>query len=282
MAVAAVSADASLLRRFGIGDAHCHPQDDGEDTARRILALSAAHVAVMGTRLGDWADVEALAQAAPHKVIPCFGVHPWFAHRHALHPDQATQPAALLDAPANGRDSPDRHPALLAALGPGGDLAVAAPEQWRPRLRELLLRHPHALVGEFGLDRAAVVPGSRLQPGWDHQLALTEAHLALAAELRRPVSMHCVQGYGHLQDMLRRLGPEGCPPKIMLHSYGGSVDLVKGFTRLPGGLGERIYFSFSDVINGRKPGQRAKLLQRLAAVPAERLLLESDQNSPAG
>lgn len=42
-------------------------QDDGEDTARRILALSAAHVAVMGTRLGDWADVEALAQAAPHK-----------------------------------------------------------------------------------------------------------------------------------------------------------------------------------------------------------------------
>eukprot|EP00198_Chlamydomonas_reinhardtii_P014418 XP_001703755.1 predicted protein [Chlamydomonas reinhardtii] len=227
MAVAAVSADASLLRRFGIGDAHCHPQrglaatppmraftlrpDDGEDTARRILALSAAHVAVMGTRLGDWADVEALAQAAPHKA------------------------------------------------GSRG-----------------------AYVGEFGLDRAAVVPGSRLQPGWDHQLALTEAHLALAAELRRPVSMHCVQGYGHLQDMLRRLGPEGCPPKIMLHSYGGSVDLVKGFTRLPGGLGERIYFSFSDVINGRKPGQRAKLLQRLAAVPAERLLLESDQNSPAG
>ncbi|KAG2449891.1 hypothetical protein HYH02_005413 [Chlamydomonas schloesseri] len=292
MTATAATADTSLLRRFGIGDAHCHPQDDAEDCARRLLALAAPHVAVMGTRLGDWGEVEALAAAAPHKVIPCFGVHPWFAHRHALRPEQAAAPAALLDAPSNGRDSPDRHPQLLAALGPGGDMAVAAPEEWLPRLRELLARHPHALVGEFGLDRAAVVPGTRLQPGWEHQLALTEAHLRLAAELGRPVSMHCVQGYGHLQvgaggraggwDMLRRLGPAGCPPKIMLHSYGGSVDLIKGFTKMPGGLGERIYFSFSDVINGRKPGQREKLLERLAAVPAGRLLLESDQNSPAG
>ena len=30
----------------------------------------------------------------------------------------------------------------------------------------------------------------------DHQLALTESHLKLAAELRRPVSMHCVRAYG--------------------------------------------------------------------------------------
>ncbi len=52
---------------------------------------------------------------------------------------------------------------------------------------------PQAIVGEFGLDRSSLVPGTRLQPSWEHQLQLVKTHLALAAELRRPVSMHCVQ-----------------------------------------------------------------------------------------
>ncbi len=42
------------------------------------------------------------------------------------------------------------------------------------------------------------------QTRFEHQLALTEHHLALAAEFCRPVSLHCVQSYGHLSDMLRR------------------------------------------------------------------------------
>lgn len=50
-----------------------------------------------------------------------------------------------------------------------------------------------AIVGEFGLDRSSVVPGTRLQPSWEHQLLLVKTHLALAVELHRPVSMHCVQ-----------------------------------------------------------------------------------------
>ncbi len=92
-------------------------------------------------------------------MIPCFGVHPWFAHQHALDPAAAAaaDPAALLDVPANGKDHPSGHPDLMARLAP------APPDAWLPRLRALLLRNPHAVVGEFGLDRAAVVPGTRLQ-----------------------------------------------------------------------------------------------------------------------
>ncbi|GIL44870.1 hypothetical protein Vafri_2330 [Volvox africanus] len=199
----------------------------------------------MGTRLEDWEAVEALSAKEPHKVIPCFGVHPWFAHHHALDLAAASDPSQLLDSPPNGKDHPSRHPDLLARMAP------IPPERWMPRLRSLLTDHPHAVVGEFGLDRAAVVPGTRLQPAWSHQLALTEMHLRLASELGRPASLHCVQGYGALQDMLRTLGPEGCPPRIMLHSYGGSVDLIKGFTKLPKGVGNRIYFRW--VIGVRLP-----------------------------
>ncbi|KAG1673942.1 hypothetical protein FOA52_015697 [Chlamydomonas sp. UWO 241] len=110
-----------------------------------------------------------------------------------------------------------------------------------------------------------------------HQLALVSSHLALAAEFQRPVSMHCVRAYGQLHDLLRTLPPSAVPPAIMLHSYGGSVECVSQFTRgLPGGIGSRIYFSFSTTIDGRN---RDKLLARIAAVPDHRLLVESDQSS---
>jgi Tat protein secretion system quality control protein TatD with DNase activity len=42
-----------------------------------------------------------------------------------------------------------------------------------------------------------------VMPGYQHQLALTRHHLQLAAELQRPVSVHCVRCYGHLYDLFR-------------------------------------------------------------------------------
>ena len=66
----------------------------------------------------------------------------------------------------------------------------------------------------------------------------------------------------------------------MLHSYGGSADFAKSLLKLGGGLGARIYFSFSARINLRPPA--TKLAAVLAAVPLDRLLLESDDSDPAG
>ena len=42
----------------------------------------------------------------------------------------------------------------------------------------------------------SVITGAQLKVSFSHQLALTEFHLRLAAELHRPVSMHCVRAYG--------------------------------------------------------------------------------------
>lgn len=54
--------------------------------------------------------------------------------------------------------------------------------------------------------------------------------------------------------------------QVMLHSYGGSVDMITSFTKLPQ-VGDRFYFSFSSVINGR---QRDKMIARIKAVPDDR------------
>lgn len=98
----------------------------------------------------------------------------------------------------------------------------------------------------------------------------------LAAELGRPVSLHCVRAYGHLADYFRALPPARCPPKVMLHSFGGSPDMVTTFTKLPNGLGQRFYFGFSHVINSKANAVSEKLLARIRAVPERRLLAESD------
>jgi TatD DNase family protein len=42
-----------------------------------------------------------------------------------------------------------------------------------------------------------------VQPNFEHQTALVRHHLQLAAELNRPVSMHCVRCYGFLEQLFR-------------------------------------------------------------------------------
>ena len=79
-------------------------------------------------------------------------------------------------------------------------------------------------------------------------------------------------------DFFRALPPERVPPKVMLHSFGGSVELLAAFVGLPR-VGGRFYFSFSEVINGKGGCGRDKLVARIQAVPEDRLLAESDQNS---
>eukprot|EP00775_Hariotina_reticulata_P009067 gene9067-9237_t len=164
-----------------------------------------------------------------------------------------------------------------ACLGSG--LRVVPLKEWEGRLRQLLEQVPSAIVGEIGVDRAATIPGSKAKTSLQHQLALLQIQIAIAAEFNRPVSVHCVRGYGHLLQLFSALSatPGGCPPKVMLHSYGGSVEEIPKFCKLRN-IGERFYFSFSHAINNVKTPD--KLAARIAAVPDDRILVESDQVSP--
>ena len=163
-----------------------------------------------------------LGLTAP-QVIPCFGVHPWFAHTHALTPgtrladittdertdQQRVTPAgsAYLDQSSPSADlsvavsssipagsglsasggpvlpTSGASPSLASGRSPEGghqltcsptstatspssssrssalDLSRELSVSWSSRLRDLLLMYPTSWVGEFGLDRAAVIRG---------------------------------------------------------------------------------------------------------------------------
>ncbi|MDX2109344.1 MAG: TatD family hydrolase [Verrucomicrobiota bacterium] len=215
-------------------DAHCHWQDEWlsphlEQIQLLAESLNVQRSVVNGTHPGDWAAVAALAATSP-LVLPSYGVHPWWT--------------------AN------------------------LPADWLQQLRQRLIQEPGAAVGEVGLDRwildmardrDLLVPRESAA-GIEQQKGIFQSQLELAAELERPVTIHCLQAWGALDSVLRN-----CPrlPACghLLHAYGGSLEMVNGFVE------RGAYFSFNTYfMHERKEDARAVF----RAIPAERLLVETD------
>ena len=130
---------------------------------------------------------------------------------------------------------------------------------WMEMLREHLLAHPQAVVGETGLDR------------WiDHhnieaQIECFKTQISLAVEFDRPITIHCLRAFGLLDDVLRSVT---LPRRgFLLHSYGGPIEMVPSFVKLGA------YFSISPYFGHPR---KATLLATFARIPLNRLLAETD------
>lgn len=130
---------------------------------------------------------------------------------------------------------------------------------WLDRLREWLVAFPQAVVGEMGLDRWIE------NPDVDAQLESFRAQHALASELDRPATIHCLRAFGLLEETLRAL--PRLPRGFLLHSYGGPTEMVPAFLKMGA------YFSISPYFcHPRKAAQ----LATFAKIPLDRLLAETD------
>jgi TatD DNase family protein len=127
---------------------------------------------------------------------------------------------------------------------------------------QVLLRHLDAApsaVGEVGLDRWVK------DYDLDQQQEVFVWQLRLAAERNLPLSIHCLQAWGPLLDILRAEPRPACG--FLLHSYGGSSELVAPLAELGA------YFSLPGYFaHERKTRQREAFRQ----VPSNRLLIETD------
>ncbi len=129
---------------------------------------------------------------------------------------------------------------------------------WEANLRHYLDQLP-AAIGEIGLDRW------KAELAYEGQEDVFLAQLQLGTERNLPVSIHCLRAWGRLYDLLR----EHPRPKrgFLLHSYGGSAEMVAQFAALGG------YFSLPGYFaHDRKQRQREAFKQ----VPWDRLLIETD------
>lgn len=140
------------------------------------------------------------------------------------------------------------HPWFLAERSPG----------WKHSLDELLGCEP-AAVGEIGLDRW------KKDLPWDDQEDVFHQQLCMAAARERPVSIHCLQAWGPLVELLEQ-GPVPCCG-FVLHSYGGSVETAERLA----GLGA--YFSLSGACAHPR---RKRGWDTFRQLPPDRILLETD------
>ncbi len=242
---------------MSLHDAHNHLQDDAlAPHLERIaaawtdLAGPTGRMVVNGTHPDDWPRVAALAAKYPF-VLPAYGLHPW-------------------------------------------DAGAPRPQDWLEQLRTLLVADPRASVGEIGLDRWILdtartddprLAGVRRAP-MEEQIAVFLPQLALAAELDRPASVHCLHAYPDLLPLLRT---HPCPHRgFLLHAYSGPSDLIPELAALGA------YFSFnpnflanttrppasSNLIGYLRPGaagtKKLAVFSASESISAERLLCETD------
>ncbi|RDA86791.1 hypothetical protein CP532_6367 [Ophiocordyceps camponoti-leonardi (nom. inval.)] len=336
-------------------DAHCHPTDTMASLVTALPSMRATALVIMATRSQDQHLVAQVSSGEDNKgkLIPSFGWHPWFSHQ-LYDDDEEASPTFRPPSPPHEDDAADTlHKAKMAHYRA---VLVPSPEEDDEFIRSLptptalssciaatrsrLASHPHALVGEAGLDKAFRIPrawdpstassrDAALTPGgregrllssyrvrMSHQQAVLAQQLRLAAAERRPVSLHGVQAHGVLFDTVsacwkgfeRRVpsrrerksnnevekppssedeesvtneeemesaAAKPYPPRICLHSFSGSVEILSQW--MQPSVPADIFVSFSAAVNlGAEDAGRVKLEPVICAVPDDRILVESD------
>jgi TatD DNase family protein len=151
-----------------------------------------------------------------------------------------------------------RYPQVIPSFGCHPWYVKECSPDWQTTLIRFLDQIPSG-VGEIGLDR------------WikDYDLPAQESvfawQLRLAADRNLPVSIHCLQAWGRLLELLRSGPRPACG--FVLHSFGGPQEMVEPLAKLGA------YFSLPGYFaQERKARQR----QVFRSVPRERLLIETD------
>jgi len=184
--------------------------------------------AIMSTHPRDYIKVDSIVSGLrdrDYRAVPCYGIHPWF---------------------------------LYDVLTSSDDEEV----DWLGELKQRLIDHPDAIVGEIGLDGNRWVEVEQSDQSeesiWKRERVLAcpmelqrkafEEQLVLAAELQRPVSIHVVSAWGELfaafdnvrermkhkheqmavqvadsQRKRRKPKPKLLPPKIYFHAFSGKA-----------------------------------------------------------
>ena len=153
----------------------------------------------------------------------------------------------------------ERHPHIYAAVGVHPHDAKDLTADRRAQLRELARSPKVVAIGESGLDF------HYMHSPVEAQEASLRSHLELAAELGRPIVIHCRDAEERLAAIVRE---SGIPPAGgVIHCFTGDAVSVREFLALG------FYISFSGIATFRS----AKTVRKAAVVvPDDRILVETD------
>jgi len=153
----------------------------------------------------------------------------------------------------------EQHPDVYAVVGVHPHDAAAADSRRFDQLRELALSPRVLAIGETGLDF------HYLHSPREAQEASLRRHLELAAELDRPIVIHCRAAEARLVEIVREVG---MPPRAgVIHCFTGDALAAREFLALG------FFISFSGILTFKNA---AALREAAQVVPDDRVLVETD------
>lgn len=225
-------------------DAHNHLQDERlaphlDDILPMLDSAGIVRMVVNGSCEEDWPAVLELAKR-DGRVLPSFGCHPWYVHERTT--NWQRELVRFLDAVPSAMGEIGLDKWILENPSRAGCVTPYAPCDLKSEIENL--KSPASLA---------------------EQEEVFVWQLRLAAERNLPVSIHCLQAWGAMLDILTREPRPRCG--FILHSYGGPREMVAPLAKLGA------YFSLPGYFaHERKQRQREAFL----AVPPDRLLIETD------
>ena len=136
---------------------------------------------------------------------------------------------------------------------------------WLDELRSCLEASPASFVGEIGLDNS-----KRYKPFQQHQISIFIDQLKIAAEFRRPCSIHSVKSSASLVNILSAM--EALPPTISLHSFCGSLETLERIQSICTNKQCKVFVGLNPTTNLCKKN----LACYLQGVRFDRMLVETD------
>jgi TatD DNase family protein len=147
---------------------------------------------------------------------------------------------------------------LLPSVGLHPWFVKERSNRWKEKLTQLIDAN-NCGIGEIGLDRWIK------DFDWDAQQEVFLWQLSLAAGRNLPVSIHCLEAWGKMLELLEASPRPKCG--FLLHSYGGPAEMTPAFIKLGG------YFSFSGYFAHDRKGRQRDVFN---AIPLSNILIETD------
>jgi TatD DNase family protein len=153
----------------------------------------------------------------------------------------------------------ERNPDVFAAIGVHPHDAKDCDDDRIAQLRDLAQSPRVVAIGESGLDFHYMHSPAEAQE------AALRRHLELAAEVNRPIVIHCRDAEARVVAIVREVG---MPPRGgIIHCFTGNADAAREFLALG------FHISFSGIVTFKSA---ASLREAAPIVPADRLLAETD------
>lgn len=222
-----------------VADSHTHLDMQGRTTEESLRLAASVNVTTLvqvgcDVRSSEWAVQQAAAYPSIHATV-------------ALHPNEA--PRLVLG-------DMDEWAGRGAKRGAGG---VAALDAALGRIAELAADPSVVGIGETGLDYFRTGP-----EGVAAQQESFRRHIALAKEFDKALVIHDRDAH---EDVLRILGEEGAPERVVFHCYSGDAAMARVCAEAG------YYLSFAGPVTFKA---NDSLREALRSTPLERVLVETD------